>query len=199
MPLTPSSPLPPHIREFFERTEGMISLEEAGALFALAKDVSRGCIVEVGSYRGQSTAMLGYGSLEGGRVPVFAIEPHEEFTGVLGGKFGPPDRCAFFKAMIDSGAYQIVRLVNLSSEYVTPRWDKPVGLLWLDGDHTYQGVKRDFDCWCPHLLPDGIVAFHDSIDPALGPCRLIKEILAGGPWEILARVGAMTVIGRKKV
>lgn len=34
---------------------------------------------------------------------------------------------------------------------------------FIDGDHTYRGVKRDFELWSPLVKPGGIVAFHDTI------------------------------------
>lgn len=40
----------------------------------------------------------------------------------------------------------------------------PVGFLFIDGDHSYQGVRRDFDLWTQLMAPGGIVAFHDIVD-----------------------------------
>jgi len=37
--------------------------------------------------------------------------------------------------------------------------------LFIDGDHTYQGVKQDFDCYRELVRPGGLIAFHD-IAPA---------------------------------
>lgn len=186
-------------RSFFRQTEGMISREEAELLYELARAVTTGCIVEVGSYRGRSTVALARGSLDGARVPVYAIEPHEPFVGVLGGRFGPADRGAFFQAMLDSSAYHVVRLVNLSSEAVTATWSLPVALLWLDGDHSYDGVSRDFRCWQPHLLPTAAIAFDDATDPTLGPYRLISELTAGGGYRAVRTVGKVTVLEKASV
>ena len=106
------------IDEFLGRTEGMTSFEEATLPYKLAREVRSGCIVEVGAYRGRTTVALGRGSLDGHRVPVFAIEPHQPVTGVLGGRFGPADVGAFYRAMLETGCYHVVRLVSLSSEQV---------------------------------------------------------------------------------
>ena len=83
---------------------------------------------------------LGRGSLDGHRVPVFIIEPHQTFTGVRGGRFGPADAGAFYRAILETGCYHVVRLVSLSSEQVTAAWSWPVALLWIDGDHRYEGA-----------------------------------------------------------
>ena len=34
-------------------------------------------------------------------------------------------------------------------------------LLFIDGDHTYEGVKADFDAYAPLVRPGGVIAFHD--------------------------------------
>lgn len=185
------------LKECFDKTEGMISFEAAVLLYDLAKQVTDGCIVEVGSYRGRSTVALGRGSLDGNRVPVYAIEPHEGFTGVLGGKFGPADRGSFYQAMLDTSCYHVVRLVNVGSTIVAPNWDKEISLLWIDGDHTYEGVKTDFECWLPHLAPGALIVFDDAKNHSLGPSQLIEELIARGGFEEKQRVGKVAVIGRK--
>lgn len=37
-------------------------------------------------------------------------------------------------------------------------------LIFIDGDHTYEGVKMDWEMYHPFLKKDGLVAFHDIID-----------------------------------
>jgi hypothetical protein len=182
------------IEEFLARTEGMTSVAEATLLYELALEVRQGCIVEVGAYRGRSTVALGRGSLDGHRVPVFTIEPHQTFTGVLGGRFGPADAGAFYRAILETGCYHVVRLVSLSSEQVTAAWSWPVALLWIDGDHRYEGVGRDFDSWRPHLVPGARVVFDDADDPTIGPHRLIAELLGTGAYETIRTFGKITVL-----
>jgi predicted O-methyltransferase YrrM len=38
-----------------------------------------------------------------------------------------------------------------------------VDFLFIDGDHTYEGVKRDFEIYSPLVRKGGIVAFHDIV------------------------------------
>jgi hypothetical protein len=172
--------------------EGMIAPGEAALLTRLAAGVEAGCIVEVGSYRGMSTIALARGA----NVPLYAFDPHEHFEGVMGGVFGPADRRAFFENLLRAGLVEKVRLVNLSSEVVAPGWEQPIGLLWIDGDHRYEAVRRDFECWAPHLI--GPVAFHDSTGPTLGPARLVDELLDQG-YELVERVRATRVLLRARV
>lgn len=36
-----------------------------------------------------------------------------------------------------------------------------IDFLFIDGDHTYEGVKRDWEMYSPLVRPGGLVAFHD--------------------------------------
>ncbi len=39
----------------------------------------------------------------------------------------------------------------------------PLDLLFLDGDHTYEGVKADFDMYSSLVRPGGLIVFHDIL------------------------------------
>ena len=67
--------------------------------------------------------------------------------------------------------------MNLSSEIVSPGWQLPVSALWIDGDHSYNGVQRDYQQWRPHFIDGAFVAFDDATDEDLGPYRLIAELI----------------------
>lgn len=53
-----------------------------------------------------------------------------------------------------------------------------VDLLFIDGDHTYEGVRRDFEMYSPLVRKGGIIAFHDV-------CTGPKENVGGVPrfWD----------------
>jgi predicted O-methyltransferase YrrM len=176
--------------------DGATSPEVLRHLFELAQCVRDGCIVEVGSWRGRSTAALALGSQRAYRVPVYAIEPHEEFRGIGGAEFGSADRVVFFQNMLRVGTLDVVRLVNLSSEYVTRSWPMPVGLLWIDGDHRYRGVRNDILCWLPHLRPDATVFFDDATNPLTGPYHVVEEMVRGGRWVRGPEIGKTKTLVR---
>jgi len=177
-----------------ESTEGMISEEEEVLLFELAKGVKDGCIVEIGSYRGKSTIALAMGSMAGNKKTIYAIDPYVPFKGIYGGNFGPEDKKYFMANLIRTGCYSVVQVINLKSEEVARNWAKPVELLWIDGDHTYEGVTKDWKSWNPYLTQNAKIAFHDSIDPNIGPFHLIKELLEKDEYIIDVQVGTITVI-----
>lgn len=51
---------------------------------------------------------------------------------------------------------------------------KKIDLLFIDGDHTYEGVRSDFEMYGPLVRPGGLITFHDIVP---GP----SEDVGGGP------------------
>lgn len=174
--------------------EGMIQPDECLLLMRLASELREGAIVEIGSYRGRSTIALATGSLRGSVLPVYAIEPHAEFEGVIGARFGPGDKEAFLRNIDRSPSSKLIHLISTSSETAAKSWSGEIGLLWIDGDHRYEAVRRDFEMWSPFLRTDGRIAFDDSTVADIGPHTLISEILSRGEFRVVDTVGKITVL-----
>ena len=175
--------------------EGMTNPDECLLLRNLSQQVRKGCIVEIGSYRGRSTIALAQGvQIANSQIPIYAVDPHEKFVGVMGGTFGPQDRIAFFKNLLKTNTVQEVRLINLPSEVIIKGWQKNISLLWIDGDHSYEGVKKDFDLWKPFLMPKAMIVFDDSNNPKIGPYQLIQELVQSNQYKIEKIVGKVTVL-----
>ncbi|MGD0123750.1 MAG: class I SAM-dependent methyltransferase [Terriglobia bacterium] len=49
-----------------------------------------------------------------------------------------------------------------------------VDYLFIDGDHSYEGVKRDFEMYTPVVRKGGLIAFHDIVDG-------VPELVGGVP------------------
>ena len=198
-----SQRVPPDVLAAVEETEGWLDAEGASLLYLLAKQIpGESDIVEVGSYRGRSAVALGlgarHGAVEGQReaARVFAVEPHEQWTGVLGGEFGPADRAAFYGAMLRTGCFEEVRLVNLPSAQVAPDWRRPVGLLWIDGDHQYDAVAQDVLLWSQHLQPGAAVVFNHAANPQLAPHQAVDDLLASGHFQPMPGLGPRGEVGK---
>ncbi|MCP4594298.1 MAG: class I SAM-dependent methyltransferase [bacterium] len=157
--------------------EGQITPAEAKQLIELAGACAPShAIVEIGTYRGRSASALACGARFGSGNRVHAIDPHLEFTGVLGGRFGPDDQAALYANLTRIGVGCQVAVISLPSTTVASTWpEADVGLLWIDGDHRYEGVLTDFQSWYPHVVTDGIIAFHDS--PTPGVQQVIRDIV----------------------
>ena len=175
-----------------DEIEGWLPLEEAEYL-RLAARSAIGSIVEIGCYRGRSTAALALGALEssGSIQKVYSIDPHDEFTGQLGGAFGPIDRVHYYRNVLRAGVAEHASLINLPSQNVAQIWEKPVGLLFVDGDHRYEAVRKDVDCWLPHVVAGGAIIFDDAQNANAGVGRVISELLECGACADGEKMGKM--------
>ncbi len=140
--------------------EGLLSIEESAFLYNAAKN--RKTIVEIGSYRGKSGTILALGSAAvAGRVT--AIDPHLTYDDGAGIVFNPEDEQILRDALTRHGVADRVDHWVTGSAEARERWpsDQPIDLLWIDGDHSEAGAKRDFELWAPLVRPGGILAAHD--------------------------------------
>jgi predicted O-methyltransferase YrrM len=59
-----------------------------------------------------------------------------------------------------------------------------IDFLFIDGDHSYEGSRADFESYGPLVRPGGVIAFHDLIPPKDRPRiqvgRLFREIQQAG-------------------
>ncbi len=72
------------------------------------------------------------------------------------------------------------------SREVYKTWDKgKIKLLFIDGDHTYEGVKADAEGWFDHVSSPGAILFHDFRSDLPGICHAVSEFChkKGGYWE----------------
>ncbi len=152
-----------------------LSDPEARLLHDFAKNCTgKGIIVEIGSWKGRSTIWLAKGSKSGNKVQVVAIDPH---TGSP--EHGKVNTFKEFKSNISSARVNdVVTPVVKTSEDAIKGFKGKVELLFIDGNHDYEFVKKDFELWSPKLIEGGIIAFHDS-HLWNGPKRVVRESIFG--------------------
>ena len=87
--------------------------------------------------------------------------------------------------------HNVIRLLG-RSQWIGNIWPWYVDFIWVDGDHSYEGVAGDIYHWVPKVHKGGIVAFHDYFEdepPAHNPSgagRAIREKM--GDHELICEV-----------
>lgn len=157
---------------------GYLSEKEVRFLCQLALVPSAlGEFLEIGSFRGKSTVLIAKSLERVGATGMHAVDPLcPQFY--LFQKEGEPQRAP--RDILDGNlqGHHVERLVEfhqMTAQELSADWNRPLRVLWIDGDHSYAGTKTDFDCFARHLAPGGIIAFHDVLHGDEGPVRVFHE------------------------
>jgi len=139
-------------------------------------------IVEIGSYQGRSTCYLASGAPEG--VHVWAVDAWDlpkpdskPGSGILDW-FSDPENLRSFHSHVDGCGYASkVHPVRALSVEAAAQWQgPPIGLLFIDGDHSYEAVAADWASWTPHMVGCGKVAFDDARRSKFGVNRFLHDL-----------------------
>ncbi|MFH1135056.1 MAG: glycosyltransferase [Pseudomonadota bacterium] len=194
------------LAEKLQDVEGHLFPQEGYILYLLAKSgAGQGDIVEIGSFMGLSTSWLALGVKDGGRDDkVFAVDHHQ---GSKEHRAGRKHECRvlvdegttfnrFKKNIAATGAADRVEALVMTSSEAAAGWDKPIRLLFIDGDHGYESTKNDFETWAPAVVPGGYVVFHD-VDSWPGVTRFFHELMGGDQdFRRVLSVKSMRVLKR---
>jgi len=114
---------------------GWMIVEQLDWLFEVSKKMKS--IVEVGSFKGRSTHAL----LSGCKGTVWAVDPFVNY-----GK----DK-DFYQAFMDNvGNFKNLKPLKMTSEEAVKRFkDKSIDMVFIDGGHSYEDVKKDIEMWLP--------------------------------------------------
>lgn len=140
---------------------------------------SGGVIIEVGSYHGIGTAALWYGSEDGNKNRVIAIDPYLENFGWIGERYGPEDQLIWEKNMREAEIYP--ELIKGYSHELSQTWQLPLSLVMIDipVKNSYPEAAMD---WERHVIGGGMIAFRDIDDMSMGTDKAIRNLRATGRW-----------------
>lgn len=154
-----------------EKVKGALSPNESKFLYDTAKyGAGTGEIVEIGSFQGRSTLFLANGTKSVKREMVFAIDPHLGGN-ILASEFSPPTYEQLLKNLKYAGVLDYVKVIKKYSWKARKLWKKKIRLLFIDGNHEFSAVNQDVKDWEPLVCENGIIAFHDALNPDPGPSK----------------------------
>ena len=196
-----------------EQVPGFMPADEGRALYdAAVRYLGGGLGVEIGTYCGKSTLLLGAAALQTGGV-IFTIDHHhgseehqpgweyhdaslvDEVTGLF-------DTLPTFRRALDAAGLDdhVVTVVG-KSPIVARAWATPLRFVFIDGGHSEAAANEDFDGWAPWVAVGGALVIHDVFPnpedggrpPYLIYCRALesgqfREVSATGTLRVLERV-----------
>jgi len=207
-PAPAESPAPPSFlltRPILARmrgVEGWLEEDEADVLMgatvrALADLPEARAVVEVGSYCGRGTVVLG-GVVQAVRptARVWAVDPHDGKLGAAGQYVTVAPSLEKLKVNVAAaGLGDVVEIVHSPAPQVP--WQEPIALLLIDGLHDYANVAQDFFHFEPWLADGGYVAFHDYASYFPGVVAFVNELLAKGDYRRANAAGSLIVLQKR--
>jgi predicted O-methyltransferase YrrM len=149
-------------------TEGLLDLiKELG-------DNSDKTMIEIGSFVGESTVLFAQSFKK-----VIAIDPFEA-------DYDPKDSTSYlfeFKNVKEtyldriSDHQNIETIVSTSNDAVKELDSQTYDFVYIDGLHTYEGVKSDITNYLPLIKKGGVIGGHDYVKGWLGVINAVDEIL----------------------
>ena len=150
---------------------------EGRFLYWLAGKVPPGGLaLEVGSFKGRSSAYLASGLGEAARLACVDTWWNDAMP-----YDAPSDVMPEFIQNTARFSNCIEPHRGISSE-VAASWTRPIDLIFIAVDHSYEGCSGDLMAWMPFVRPGGWVTFHDSGEA--GVARAISEFLPRSHWGL---------------
>jgi len=144
---------------------GWMSEADLQTLEILAARVPKcGTVTEIGSFLGRSASV--WGMTCDPSVSIYCIDTWGS-TGPLvqPGRPGVQGDPSLFNGSYEGTFRELTKgFPNIQAlrGYSTTNWGiEKCNLIFVDGDHSYAGVKRDLEFWYPRLAPGGVIVGHD--------------------------------------
>ena len=201
-----------HLPLDIDSVKGFLDPAEGEALYQRVIETAYlGPCLEVGSYCGKSTVYLGAAAKSVNGL-IYAVDHHrgsEEHQ--LGEEYHDPELYDSGEALMDS--FKVFRRTMRQAQlddHVVPivapstvaarHWATPLGMVFIDGGHSWEAALNDYRSWVAHIRPGGILAIHDIFpNPAEGgqaPYDIWKLAKASGLFEELPMVKTLGLFRR---
>lgn len=178
---------------------------EAALIARLAAHARR--VVEIGVYEGSSALVLC--SALPANAELHLIDPFVDESGWAlprGWRPTPFATRLVVRRAAASGGPSIHWHIARSQDVGRTWTGGPVDLVFIDGDHSPDACREDWEVWSPHVPTGGRVVFHDARagkpggDGSLGPTAVVDEILRGAnpltQWQLDEELETVVVVQR---
>lgn len=180
--LKPDEPFPDNVAN----VPGALYRTESRFLYNVPVFFGEGNYLEVGTYKGRSSILVAGGLVNRGLSgQVVTID-------IIASRIARAMGLAKQRDLFDRIEYNLG-----DSKKVAPKYrNHEFQFVFIDGDHSYEACKEDFEIWSPRIVEGGGLAFHDS-DVCLevfngGPKRFLKELEQEGKWEKVDQIHSLS-------
>jgi predicted O-methyltransferase YrrM len=138
--------------------------DEAAALFRAVRNIPNARGVEIGRFSGGSTLLLAVAVGPQGKLISIDIAPQDD---------------AILRSVLQRGGLQ-ERVELVVGDAAKTDCREALDFVFIDGDHSYEGARRDHNLWGSRVKPGGLIIHHDMANSRLYSTQ----------WSDLARLRA---------
>jgi MMP 1-O-methyltransferase len=195
-----------------EAVTGFMPADEGRALYDAALRYLRdGAGVEIGTYCGKSTLLLGAAAQQTNSV-LYTIDHHhgsEEHQpgwtyhdpALVDEATGRFDTLPTLRRTLDAAHLDdhVVAIVG-SSTTVARGWQTPLRMLFIDGGHSEAAAVADFEGWAKWVSVGGALVIHDVFenprDGGQAPYHIYRRAIDSGQFKEVSGTGSLRVLER---
>jgi len=164
---------------------------------------ARGCkrLAEIGVWHGVTTRLM-LEAMDPGGV-LLAVDPYRP------GRFGFSTQRIIARRHLSGFPRQRICWLRMTgaAAAAAPQTVSLGGIqfVFIDGDHSYEGLCSDWEAWNPLVVPGGHLALHDSCSSStrnlehLGSVHYARDVICKDPrFEVAEVVETLTVLRRRE-
>jgi len=188
--------------------EGWLMPNEAVALYTIANSIStqHPIVCEIGSWQGKSAYVLA-SAIKGKKGKLYVIDPFDGSGDIASvstyhknmDKLGVTLLENFQSNMKKFGVMNVIDIMAMKSDEArTNFYEEQINMLFIDGNHEYEFVKKDYELWESLIMKGGVLVLHDvGAKHVDGPLRVMEEYIKNNPqWCNISIVGEMCIAYR---
>ena len=193
----------------FDSVKGFLDHNEGILLYQMAKKYCfKTFAVEIGSYCGKSACYIGQACKEN-MTHLVTIDHHrgsEEQQ--FGEQYFDPDEYDYKKERVDTlpsllkniSKFKLDKSIKVmieASKSASKKIKEEIDLLFIDGSHTFESTRADYESWKEKIRVGGILAIHDIYDSELEGGQAPREIYEkalGENFKLVKRVKSLVAL-----
>ena len=196
----------------FSLVKGFMDPEEGDCLYRTAIIASKKApIAEIGSYCGKSSIYIGIACKENNSI-LFAIDHHmgseENQVGweyhdsdLFDNETGKINSFPSFRTNIrDANLEDFVIPIVSNSSSVARFWTIELSMVFIDGGHSMEAARADFDNWSNKVIDGGFLAIHDVFpnpkDGGRPPYEIYKLAILSKKFKEVETVKSLRILQR---
>lgn len=179
----------------FDRAQTQTTPAERLLLTQYAR--GRSSLLEIGVFQGVTTRLIAEAMPSGSEL--YAVDPF--FKGSFGICWSKP----IARREVSRAKGKRVHFIELLSHEAYAVLNRQFDFIFIDADHSLEGIEQDWKLWSQRCIQGGVIALHDTREtPAapqvseLGSCKYYNNVIRYVPeFDEIAFVDSLSIVKRR--